>query len=95
MTSMRDHPDPRLLERFLRGEASALERRTIVRHMLTGCLQCLDVTRPLWRFGDLPLIPLGDTPEQEEEPGEAEAEENGEDPGPASEACEPGSRLTG
>lgn len=88
---MRDHPDPRLLERFMRGEASALERRSIVRHMLTGCLQCLEVTRPLWRFGDLPLIPLEDGgPEEEdkegqegeEEPAEQE-DEDGEDRAPA------------
>lgn len=94
---MRDHPDPRLLERFLRGEASALERRTIVRHMLTGCLQCLEITRPLWRFGDRPLLPLGDTERDGEgEEGEEErGEELGEDPRPAAEACEPGSRLTG
>lgn len=52
---MRDHPDARLLESFMRGEASAPERRSIVRHMLTGCLQCLAVTRPLWRLG--PLLP--------------------------------------
>lgn len=91
---MRDHPDPRLLERFLRGEASALERRTIVRHMLTGCLQCLEVTRPLWRFGDRPLLPLGDTA-RDGDGAEERGEELGEDQRPAAEACEPGSRLTG
>ena len=87
---MRDHPDPRLLERFMRGEASALERRSIVRHMLAGCLQCLEVTRPLWRFGDLPLIPLGDAdPEQAQEEQE---EEDAEDRAPAVEAHGAGSR---
>lgn len=82
----------------MRGEASALERRSIVRHMLTGCLQCLEVTRPLWRFGDLPLIPLDNgAPQGEEESPEEETEDagNGEDPGSTAEACEPGSRLTG
>jgi hypothetical protein len=88
---MRDHPDPQLLERFMRGEASSLERRSIVRHMLTGCLQCLEVTRPLWRFGDLPLIPLDDgSPEQEEE----QEGEDGEDRAPAAEGRGAGSRLT-
>jgi hypothetical protein len=95
---MRDHPDPRLLERFLRGEASALERRSIVRHMLRGCLQCLEVTRPLWRFGDLPLIPPGHGAPDEEEESSAEDTVDagdGEDPGTAAEACRPGSRLSG
>lgn len=93
---MRDHPDPRLLERFMRGEASALERRSIVRHMLTGCLQCLEVTRPLWRFGDRPLVPLGGSaPERDEEGEEEGEEESGQDRRRAAEACEPGSRLTG
>lgn len=90
---MRDHPDPKLLERFMRGEASSLERRSIVRHMLAGCLQCLEVTRPLWRFGDLPLIPIDDsTPEQGE--GEEGEGEDGEDQAPAAEARGAGSRLT-
>ena len=95
---MRDHPDPRLLERFMRGEAFALERRSIVRHMLSGCPQCLAITRPLWRFADLPLITLGGgAPEGEEESSAKETGDpgDGEDPGPAVEAREPGSRLTG
>lgn len=89
---MRDHPDPRLLERFMRGEASALERRSIVRHMLTGCLQCLEVTRPLWRFGDLPLIPLGDGDPEQEHGDHEEEEEDGGDRAPAVEAHGAGSR---
>lgn len=80
---MRDHPDSELLERFMRGEASALERRSIVRHMLAGCPRCLEVTRPLWCFGALPLLPLE----------QAEDEEDDEE-GPAVEARRAGSRLT-
>lgn len=102
---MRNHPAPKLLERFMRGEASALERRSIVRHMLTGCLQCVQVTRPLWELGDLPLIPLDSgAPEQQEQEeqgglegdmGEGDMEEeDGEDRAPAAEAHGGGSRLT-
>lgn len=95
---MREHPASKLLERFMRGEASAIERRSIVRHMLTGCPQCLEVTRPLWRFGDLPLIPPEGDPEQgdpeQEELGEDEEDEgDGKDRAPAVEACGAGSRL--
>jgi hypothetical protein len=50
--SHREHPRPDDLLRFLLGEASRAEAREIVRHLLTGCPQCLQVTRPLWRFGD-------------------------------------------
>ena len=51
----REHPQPELLLRFLRGEASRSERRAIVRHLLAGCRQCAAVTRPIWLFADLPM----------------------------------------
>jgi len=44
----REHPKPDLLLRFLRGEVSASERRAVVRHLLTGCPECIAVTRPAW-----------------------------------------------
>lgn len=93
---MRDHPDPKLLERFMRGEASALERRTIVRHMLTGCLQCLEVTSPLWRFGELQLLPLGEGPLEDgnPEPGDEGDDEEEEARVLVMEAGRAGSRLT-
>jgi tetratricopeptide (TPR) repeat protein len=47
-----NHPDPQLLERFMRGEASAEERRWIVRHLLAGCARCGAITRRLWSFGE-------------------------------------------
>ncbi|HVS00168.1 MAG TPA: hypothetical protein VMW27_26310 [Thermoanaerobaculia bacterium] len=43
-----DHPKPDLLVRFLRGEASRSERRAVVRHLLTGCRECLATTRTVW-----------------------------------------------
>jgi tetratricopeptide (TPR) repeat protein len=47
-----EHPDPNLLERFMRGELQGQARRTIVRHLLTGCPRCVAVTRGLWSLGD-------------------------------------------
>jgi len=47
-----DHPDPLLLERFMRNETVGEERRQVVRHLLTGCERCVAVTRRLWRLGD-------------------------------------------
>jgi len=55
------HPDPRLLERFVRGELSGPggreDCRMIVRHLLAGCLQCSRITGRLWGLGDTgPLV---------------------------------------
>jgi hypothetical protein len=47
------HPDPNLLECFLRNEVEASACRRIVRHLLTGCPQCIAVTRRFWSFGGL------------------------------------------
>ena len=52
----REHPEPDLLLRFLRGEASQAERRAIVRHLLAGCRVCAAVTRPVWHLADPPLF---------------------------------------
>jgi tetratricopeptide (TPR) repeat protein len=51
-----EHPDVRLLERFMRNELQGCERRIIVRHLLTGCPDCVAVTRRLWSFGEHPMI---------------------------------------
>ena len=48
-----DHPDPLLLERFMRNETGAEESRRIVRHLLAGCERCAAVTRRLWSLGDV------------------------------------------
>jgi hypothetical protein len=59
-----DHPDPQLLERFMRNEASVEERRWIVRHLLAGCAQCGTITRRLWELGEPgPRIAGGGRPE--------------------------------
>ena len=48
------HPSPDLLKRFLDGTPdpdsepdAAAERRRVVRHLLTGCPTCQEVTREL------------------------------------------------
>jgi hypothetical protein len=46
-----DCPTPAALGRFMRVESPRLEARAVLRHLLTRCPQCLDVTRNLWLFG--------------------------------------------
>ncbi|MBV8202191.1 MAG: hypothetical protein JOZ15_16345 [Acidobacteria bacterium] len=53
----RDHPDPTLLERFMRNEVAEKERRWIVRHLIAGCSRCVAVTGRLWSLGDPPAEP--------------------------------------
>ena len=48
------HPDPELLERFMRNQAQPSDRLWIVRHLLAGCQKCTAVTRELWSLGDPP-----------------------------------------
>jgi tetratricopeptide (TPR) repeat protein len=48
------HPDPQILERFMRNEAGAQERRTVILHLLTGCARCVTLTRRLWNLGEAP-----------------------------------------
>lgn len=38
-------------------DLSRPEAALVVRHLLTGCPQCLQVTRQLWRLGDETLLP--------------------------------------
>ncbi|HEX7185233.1 MAG TPA: hypothetical protein VF756_25640 [Thermoanaerobaculia bacterium] len=61
---MGQHPDPQLLERFMRAELKSAERKAIVRHLLTGCPRCVEVTRRLWALGDF----SPDSPLELEEP---------------------------
>jgi tetratricopeptide (TPR) repeat protein len=50
-----DHPDPQTLESFMRDETTRDENRAVVRHLLVGCGECLQVTRRLWRLGETRL----------------------------------------
>ncbi|HEX4963085.1 MAG TPA: hypothetical protein VF173_19800 [Thermoanaerobaculia bacterium] len=56
--SHREHPGPDVLLRFLRGEAALAESSTVVRHLLTGCRECLAVTRPVWELAEQKPEPL-------------------------------------
>ena len=42
------HPAPAQLCSFVRGELSREENRALVRHLLTGCPQCRQVTARFW-----------------------------------------------
>lgn len=60
-----EHPDPLLLERFMRNDLEAPERTSIVRHLITGCPHCLEITRRFWTLGDEPkggALDLGGPP---------------------------------
>lgn len=46
------HPDPGLLERFMRNETEGEESRRVVRHLLSGCARCVAVTRRFWSLGE-------------------------------------------
>jgi tetratricopeptide (TPR) repeat protein len=48
------HPDSQILERFMRNEADTQERRVVILHLLTGCAQCVAVTRRLWNLAEVP-----------------------------------------
>ncbi len=66
-----DHPDPDLLERFMRHAADAAERQRVVRHLLAGCARCVAVTRSVWALGE--LGETGHEPESFESPELPEA----------------------
>lgn len=46
------HPGRDELERLMSGRLDRCAARLVVRHLLAGCPQCLQVTRRLWLFGD-------------------------------------------
>jgi hypothetical protein len=45
------HPHPRQLERFMSSELPRPEVALIVRHLLEGCPECVQVTHRLWCLG--------------------------------------------
>ena len=45
------HPDRAQLNRFIRCETSPAELRAVVRHLLTQCPRCVQITRELWAIG--------------------------------------------
>jgi tetratricopeptide (TPR) repeat protein len=48
--SANGHPDGGLLDRFMRDDVGAPDRRRVVRHLLTGCPSCVAVTRRIWEI---------------------------------------------
>jgi tetratricopeptide (TPR) repeat protein len=48
MTTVEDHPTQQALEEFLLGQLPAAEMRNVLRHLLTGCALCQQVTAGLW-----------------------------------------------
>jgi len=81
------HPDPFLLERFMRNEVEGSERRWIVRHLIAGCSRCVAVTSRLWSLGDPPATQgTQATPAAPGTPGTPEAPEvnarRSREPGP-------------
>lgn len=62
-----DHPEPDLLARFMAGDASHIERSAVVRHLLTGCRECLAVTRQIWGFAERALKERGGGPMEDAE----------------------------
>jgi hypothetical protein len=52
------HPPLNVLERFIRCELRRDEARTVVRHLLATCSECVGVTGPLWRSGARARIAL-------------------------------------
>jgi hypothetical protein len=46
------HPDATMLARFMSSHSPRDEAREVVRHLLTGCPECLAVTRSLWSFAE-------------------------------------------
>ena len=58
------HPESQQLERFMRGESPRDECRLIVRHLLAGCPECVEITGQIWVLADRPLrrLPLSPVP---------------------------------
>jgi len=54
------HPEPERLESLMRNELAGIERRRLIRHLLTGCPRCVKVTRRCWTLGSRPLAAAGE-----------------------------------
>ena len=72
-----EHPSRELLELFLGDELPPIERREIVRHLLTGCPRCTDATREIWAAAGGP------------EPGRIGRRHRAEPSAPAEDAAQP------
>ena len=52
LTAHKNHPHEDQLTRFMCGDLPRHEFALIVRHLLTGCKQCVQATRALWELGE-------------------------------------------
>ncbi len=58
----------------MRNETEGAERRLVVRHLLSGCGSCVEVTRRFWRLGEARrLAGPGESEEAESLPGRSRA----------------------
>jgi hypothetical protein len=48
------HPPQETLERFMRCKVSRAERSAVVRHLLTNCPRCVELTSRWWGLGEWP-----------------------------------------
>ena len=65
------HPDRALLERFMSGDVTPDEGRSILTHLMTDCAVCREVTGPLAPFGRTALP---------QDPGQADSSEGASSP---------------
>ena len=47
----REHPSADSIAKLVRGELTAEEKRSVVRHLLSGCPECLAELARLWQLG--------------------------------------------
>jgi tetratricopeptide (TPR) repeat protein len=47
-----DHPTREELEKFMRADLTPMEMAIILRHLMTGCRACREITGPLWSLGE-------------------------------------------
>ena len=53
-----NHPAPAVLQRYMRAESPREQARAVVRHLLSGCPECVAVTRSLWGLASHKPEPL-------------------------------------
>jgi tetratricopeptide (TPR) repeat protein len=56
---LEDHPGSDLLERFVLGDVSGAEAGSVVRHLASGCADCLPLTAEAWRAATEPWQDTG------------------------------------
>jgi len=52
-----EHPTQETLQKFLLGQTTRTENRTIVRHLLARCPPCAAILETLWKIPGPPIPP--------------------------------------